>query len=151
MGNGREALHAGLETLLRNELVSTRLVERNTDVPDDWETILAEHPGTEAIVIVRDGRWSRALRAGQTIWTHTPTIEGHVRRVGDTQIGTTSDTLLSEVVAIFDADDTLGGLCIEHELAMPEDPELNTEVPSAGSLMGWRIEVAAQVEETTDS
>lgn len=151
MGNGREALHAGLETLLRNGLAATRLVERNTDVPTDWESLLATDPDVEAVVIVRDGNFTRVRRAGQTLWTHRPAIEGHVRALGETQIGTTSDALLNEVVALLDDDDTLGGLCIEHEIEMPDEPDLNTEVPSAGSLLGWRLVIEATVSQTTDS
>lgn len=145
MPSPRAALNAGLAVLLRDEIADCLVLE-DADVPNDWESIAETR-----VLIVRGGGFTRRVITGCITWTHQPTIEGHVRADKAEDLADPSDALLTEVIALLDADDTLGGLCDAIALGMEEAPDINTTQPASGSAMAWALQLEVEIEERTES
>ncbi len=145
MPSRRETLHAGIAALFADAL-SDCLVQRNTDAPTDWESITESR-----VLIVRDGGFRRDVITGRTMWTYLPVVEGHIRADDAESLGAPSDALLEEVIALLDDDPTLGGVCDDCALEMEDQPDVNHDVPNAGSMLSWALTLEVEIEQRTES
>lgn len=151
MSNNRHAIHAELVARLEAATAAAGdvVVRSNADTPNDWDA--AAMVDIRRVLVVRHGGFTRRRITGKTDWFHEPSIEGHTRAASDAELGEPSNALLDAVVAVIDADPTLGGLCERLDCDMPNEPEPNVAELAAGSMLTWRLNLTAHVEERTES